>query len=87
MENHQGPEELTLTNQKVRRDYHDYLETVRDYQGPQDTIWEHDGKFYALTELCKGFYQSGKKKGQQCMKVAYTRGYCSQHINQYLARE
>jgi len=82
-----GPETITLTNHKCRRDYHDYLETVLDYQEPQDTIWEYDGKFYTLTELCKGFYQSGKKQGQQCMKIAYTRGYCSQHISQDRARE
>ena len=78
-----GPETITLKNTKSRLDWTGTIENVTDYYNPQSVIWECDGRFYTMSEVCRGYYQSGKKKGQHCFRPShYLAGYCSAHYGQ-----
>lgn len=52
-----GPPTITLTNTQSTLDYTDRLQNVVDYRTPRDTIWEKDGRYYDVTELCRGIYK------------------------------
>lgn len=78
----QGPDTITLNNTHSKLDHYDRVTEVDVYSKPSDVYWEHQGRFYFLGEICRGYYKSGKKKGQHCFKPAYMSGYCSRHRDQ-----
>jgi hypothetical protein len=73
---------ITLVNQKIRLNYHDKIE---EYLGDNIamSIWECDGHYYRISECCRGYYKSGVKAGQMCLKACWTHsGLCPQHLSQ-----
>ena len=82
---------ILLTNTHKCLDVQNYVNDV-DYQDENVridwSIWESGGRYYRLTECCKGKYKSGRKKGQICWQDVrpydHTSEYCSKHMSQQI---
>lgn len=79
------PQKITLKNTNKRLDYYDKIENLKGQNSVMESVWEMNGRYFVLNEVCKGMYQSGKKKGQLCWKSATSwraPGYCAKHTHQ-----
>jgi hypothetical protein len=77
---------VTLNNTNQKLNYDDEITDIEIQGDISEPVWEINGRYFVLVELCKGLYQSGKKQGQRCWKCAtsWRTGYCWKHARQYV---